>query len=352
MQIKPINAKNSTICDGLRIVLAGSVGSTRQTLAGLIRNQANVVGALELGRDKSKQVSGYQCLSDIAVTAEIPCESFRNINDAETVNTIRTWNPDLLFVVGLSQLVKSELLSMPRLGCVGFHPTLLPNGRGRAPLAWLTFDSAIGAATFFLMETRADSGPILAQEPFRVSANDYATDVIYSINRAIDVALDRWLPRLLTGEWDPQIQDDSKATYYGRRAPEDGLIDWQRPAKEIYALIRATSHPHPGAYTYVKDTKIVVWSAHLETELPYHGVVGRVLKIEDDQDCLVQTGDGLLWLTDMDCVNPSDDLDVNRPLRVGMKLGYVVEDEFCRLNQRITELEQRVAQLDPAMPGV
>lgn len=321
----------------LRIVLAGSVGSSRLTLQALLRHQANVVGVLELVPDNPLAISGFARLNDVAAEARVPCVGFQNINTPEIVAQVREWQPDLLFVVGLSQLVKAELLAVPKLACVGFHPTLLPRGRGRAPVAWLVLDAAPGAANFFVMDAGTDSGPILVQEPFDVSPTDDAEQVTASLEQAIIRGLDRWLPKLLAGEWNPQPQDESLATYHGKRGPEDGWIDWTKSASEIHALIRAAGRPHPGAYSYHKDRKLLVWRAEIDTVTPFRGVIGRILLTDPQRGSLVQTGDGLIWLSEVAWC----DGDQAKPkLSVGHRLGYVVEDEVSRLKARIAELEK------------
>ena len=324
----------------LRIVLAGSVGSSRLTLQALLRHRANVVGVLELVPDDAAAISGFARLNDVALEAGVPCLGFQNINAPEIVAQVREWQPDLLFVVGLSQLVKAELLAAPKLACVGFHPTQLPRGRGRAPVAWLVLDAVPGAANFFVMDEGADSGPTLVQEPFDVSPTDDAASVTTSLEQAIVRALDRWLPKLLAGEWNPQPQDESLATYHGKRAPEDGWIDWSRSAREIHALIRAAGRPHPGAYSYLKDRKLIVWRAELDTTTPFRGVIGRVLLNDPQRGSLIQTGDGLLWLNDVEW-GDGDNSKLPK-LAVGQRLGYVVEDEVSRLKARLAELEKLI----------
>lgn len=324
----------------LRIVLAGSVGSSRLTLQTLLRHQANVVGVLELVPDDPTAVSGFARLNDVAAEANVPCIGFQKLNEPYIIEQVREWRPDLLFVIGLSQLVKAELLAVPKLASVGFHPTLLPRGRGRAPVAWLVHDATPGAANFFVMDEGADSGPILVQEPFDVRSTDDAASVTASLEQAIVRALDRWLPKLLAGEWNPQPQDDTAATYHGKRAPEDGWIDWNKSAREIDALVRATSRPHPGAFTFLKDRKLLVWRSELDSTTPFRGVIGRVLLTDSQRGALVQTGDGLIWLREV----AWDDGDISKPpkLAVGQRLGYVVEDEISQLKARIVELEKLI----------
>jgi len=254
-----------------RIVLAGAVSSTRCILKSLTRNQMNVVGVFGLAEEASAGVSGYTRLDDLAIRNKIPYHDFRNLNHTETIQKIQQCQPDLLFAVGISQLLHPELLAVPTVGCVGFHPTRLPVGRGRAPIAWIILDNVPAAASFFLMEEEADAGALLVQEPFEVKKDDYAADVIRSMEEAIGRAMDRWLPDLKRGIWKPLPQDESRATYYGKRSPEDGSINWNAPREQTYALIRATSKPHPGAFTYLGETRVIVWRAQPELKLKYRG---------------------------------------------------------------------------------
>ena len=332
-----------------KIALAGSVGSSHRTLQALIRHGLEIAGVLGLGTQKSAQVSDYHRLDDLAAAAGVPYYEFNTINQPDVIQVVRTWAPDLLFVVGLSQLVGPELLAIPRFGCVGFHPTWLPQGRGRAPVAWLTLEGKPGAATFFLMDEGADSGPILAQEPFFVSDQDYAADVMAKLEAAIDRALDRWLPALRNGEWAPAPQEHSLATFYGRRSPEDGLIQWEQPARQIHALVRAASHPHPGAYTYAGNSKLVIWQAEIEPSDAYHGVVGRIIHVDPAKGWLVQTGEGALWITQAEFA-PTSKQEIHTVLRVGVKLGYTPQDEVFVLRRRVEEMERRLAKLETLVP--
>lgn len=327
----------------VRIALAGSVDSSRRTLEALLRHKAHLVGVLELDAAAASGVSGYAPLADLAVSAGVPWQSFRRINVPEVIETVRRWRPDLLFVTGLSQLVGDELLAIPSLGCVGFHPTRLPHGRGRAPLAWLTLDGCGGAATFFLMDAGADSGPILVQEPFEIEPGDDAAAVGESLLLAMDRALDVWLPRLIAGEWSTRTQEHSQATYFGRRAPEDGHIDWNRSAEDIVRLIRASTRPHPGAYVYVGGHRLRIWQARVDQTSPHRGVPGRILEGDDAGGWLVQAGEGLIQILQSSFDEP--EADRLPRLRVGLKLADSPDDEIFALRRRVAELEARLSQV-------
>jgi methionyl-tRNA formyltransferase len=312
----------------MKIVLAGSVSFSERTLAALIRHRADVAGVLGLAESASANVSDYANLATLAREAGIPYRDFVKINAPEVVQQVRQWSPDVLFVVGLSQLVGEELMRIPRLGSVGFHPTRLPAGRGRAPVAWLTHDGQDGSATFFVLENDADAGAIFVQEPFSVREDAYAMDTLVAVRDAIGRALDAWLPRLIAGEWQPVPQDETRASWWGKRGPEDGWIDWSLPARDIVRLVRTASRPYPGAYTYYRDRKMLVWRAS-ESDARYRGVVGRIL--DNRGPLLVQSGSGIVAIEEFE-------LEGAKPA-VGVKLGYAVEDEIFALKKRIAALE-------------
>jgi methionyl-tRNA formyltransferase len=330
------------------IVLAGSVHSSYLTLQALLRNRMHVAGVLGLSSAQSANVSGYTRMDALAGEAGVPYADFDDLNAPAVVEAVRGWAPDVFFIVGLSQMVKKELLSIPRLGCVGFHPTRLPEGRGRAPVAWMALEGRSGASTFFKMNERADAGPILVQELFPVTDADYSADVERKLEAAMTAALDRWLPRLKNGEWEAVPQDDSKATYYGKRSPDDGAIRWDWPAEKIQALVRAASHPYPGAFTFAEGRKLIVWRAEVEPGMPFRGVTGRIVHHDKTKGPLVQTGGGLLWLTQVEL---EDGAGGDAPkLRVGSLLGYGPESALYALQNRIQALEARIRELEKSLP--
>lgn len=297
-----------------RIIIAGSVNSSKRTLEKLIEHDMNIVHVLGLSKEKSKNVSGYQDLKELAENNNLEFSYFENINDDDTFNLIASKKPDLLFVVGLSQLVKEKLLNLPTYGCVGYHPTLLPIGRGRAAIAWIILENIPAAATFFLMDEGMDSGDILVQEPIGLNGDEYAGEVISKIMLGIDNALNKLLPRIKIGELPRKKQNENEATFLGKRAPSDGMINWNESVYEIHKLIRAVSKPLPGAFTYHKTKKLIIWRAEIERSHNYIGVPGRIQMIEND-NLVVQTGDGLLRITEFEGVEISQ-------FRVGQKLGF------------------------------
>lgn len=319
----------------LKVGVIGAVGSTAFTIKSLQEHGFNIVGVLGHEPVNKERVSGLCDLRSLADSHQIPFQSFIKINDTKHLCWMREKNPDIIFAVGFSQILSEEWLNMPKLGCVGFHPTLLPRGRGRAPLAWIVLEERRGAASFFLMRKGADDGPIFVQVPFELEEDDDASSTGNRINSAIKEALNLWLPELKRGIWNPIPQDESKATWYGKRNPEDGLINWHCKASSIDRLIKASAKPHPGAYTYFKDFKITIGASNLEKDISIKGVVGRILLQLDQKGYLVQCGEGLIWVRDLKLT------DEMKGLKVGDRLGYRLEDEIYEIWKEIKKLKDK-----------
>ena len=139
-----------------------------------------------------------------------------------------------------------------------------------------------------MMTEFADRGDIIEQKSVPINFEDTAHDVFLKVTEASREILSSSLPSLEQGAAKRYPQDESKATKYGRRRPEDGEIDWNRPADEIYNFVRALTHPFPGAFTHWENRKVFIWKA-----LPEEGTYGPG-KIRSESPMLVGTGSGLL----------------------------------------------------------
>lgn len=322
----------------MKIAVIGGVTSTRLLIEKLHQHGFKDVHVFGYSPEKTENVSGWIDLSGLADHNSYPFTPFVRISDCTAL--ISQLKPEIIFAVGLSQLIPDAIISIPRLGAVGFHPTALPKGRGRAPIAWLVLEQMDGAATFFSLRDGVDDGPIYVQEPFKVNAGDTAATVEAKVLLAEANALDHWLPQLATGSIEAKEQDHTMATWYGRRTPEDGWIDWHVNAETILPLIRASTHPHPGAYTFRLDKKIRVFSAQLEKNSSELGVVGRILRVDSSGAFTVQCGERqLLTVTEW---KASSDWSP----KVGELLGYYIETEINALHHAHQRLEDKIKQLE------
>ncbi len=322
-----------------RIVVSGAVSSTYAIASGLARNGMNLVGIAGLEETASGNVSGYTDLKLLANQLGVEYVSFSNINEPSNIANIARLNPEIHFIVGLSQLAKDEILSLAKLN-IGFHPTKLPIGRGRAPMAWIVNDCANGASTFFEISSKADSGAIISQKSFDILPTDVIRDAGIKLHEKIALCIDEISQSIKDNSYLKLIeQNEECATYNGIRRPNDGYIDWSLPRNEIYARIRSTSKPYPGAFTILPDgEKLIIWNADCTDPIlkKMRGEAGRVLSTENG--AVVATGDFSIKLTDFETVS-------QKKLKIGDKLGMSLYVEITKLKAKISELEEQISIL-------
>jgi methionyl-tRNA formyltransferase len=170
------------------------------------------------------------------------------------VEEIRDLAPEVVVVVGFSQIIPQALLDIPPGGVIGFHSAVLPGRRGCSPLIWAIVDGLTETGvTMFYLDTGIDTGDVIGTRSFPIAPQDYAADVL----RKADDATIELLREHLDGVLDataPRIgQAGAESTYTRRRTPADGEIDWSRPAQEIVDLVRALAPPYPVAHTVGGD---------------------------------------------------------------------------------------------------
>lgn len=184
------------------------------------------------------------------------------MNSANYLQYLRRWQPDLLLVLGWYYIIPRKVRESVGLGCAGIHASLLPKYRGGAPLPWaiINGESETGI-TFFYFDDGLDSGDVIAQERFPIEYHDTIRSVYEKATVASIKALREYLPQIAVGTAPRIAQDESQATYFPQRKPEDGLIDWSWNAKRIRDFIRAQTRPYPGAFTYIEGKKVIIWDA-------------------------------------------------------------------------------------------
>jgi methionyl-tRNA formyltransferase len=244
-------------------------------------------------------VSDFRDLRPLAQEAGAPFLAFDKVTEPAVSEFLAQHRPDWLFVVGLSQLVPAEIRQFARMGAVGFHPTPLPEGRGRAPVAWTILLQKQAAASLFFLTDEADAGDLIAQRPVPVLPDDYAADLIDRTNVVLEQMTADLASAFASGQVPRMPQDHSRATYYPRRRPGDGLIDWAKPAEEVYRLVRAVSHPYPGAFTFRAGRKVTIWRASPVLVRPIQDVPGTVVEVREGAP-VVQAATGRLLLTDIE----------------------------------------------------
>lgn len=261
---------------------------------------ARVVAAVTLPATTDPKPSGW-CTFDGAA-AELGAELIEttNVNAPETLERILAVAPDMIFVVGWSQLVREDFIALAPRGVFGMHPTLLPKHRGRAPLPWAILSglASTGVTLFEIVDPTADSGGIVGQVEVPIDTDETATTLFAKVADAHLELVRSLVPGLLDGTAPREVQDPKRASEWPKRRPLDGLIDWDTRAPYLYDWVRAQTRPYPGAFTFLGDNKLIVWKAR-PVDGSERGPAGTVVERGAD-GVAVSCGEGTLLLEEVE----------------------------------------------------
>ena len=285
----------------------------RDCLAAAAEAGAEVAAVVTLPGPIDPNRSGQCSFDEIAAALGARLIETVDVNSPETIAALREADPDLTFVVGWSQLVLDEFIGLPRHGVFGMHPTLLPRHRGRAAIPWAILSglAKTGVTLFQIADGTADSGPVVGQVDVSIARDETATTLYDKVTAAHLELVRQFVPKLLDGTAERTPQDTRRASAWPKRAPSDGIIDWETRAPYLYDWVRAQTRPYPGAFTFLGDDRLVVWRARpveLDDEAPAGTVVAR-----DGDAAVVACGEGGLVLEEVE--------GAAEPLPVGARLG-------------------------------
>lgn len=273
---------------------------------------AELVGVVTLPGPIDPDRSGQCSFDGVATRLGAALHETRDVNSEETLAFVRGLEPELVFVVGWSQLVRDPFIALAREGVFGMHPTLLPRHRGRAPIPWAILSglARTGVTLFEIVDATADSGAIVAQAKVGIAPDETATTLFERLAEAHVDLVRECVPALLRREASRISQDPRRASTWLKRVPADGIIDWETRAPYLYDWVRAQTRPYPGAFTWLGDEKVIVWRAE-PVELDEHAPAGTIVAIHADGP-VVACGEGGLVL---------QELETAADLAVGARLG-------------------------------
>lgn len=277
-----------------RYVFIGSVKYSAYCLKALFKMGINLVDIMCPYEEIAKFNSDYFDIGRIAEGFGQDVYYFKKIRDE--AEHIKLKKPDIVFVLGLSQIIPKHILDIPTMGTIGSHPALLPRNRGRHPIIWAIANGLKKSGiTLFWLNSGVDSGDVWGQKEFDIDLLDDASSIYEKMNKLSVEILKEEIPNLEAGIVKRVKQDDSKANCWRKRSYKDGEIDWRMGSKRIYDLVRALTKPYVGAHCIHKDKQIKIW----ETRIMHK--VGRYENLEPGKvisanglHLKVKTGDGIV----------------------------------------------------------
>ena len=198
----------------------------------------------------------------LALELDIPVIQPEKLRDPEAMEQLRAWSPDVIVVAAFGQILRQDVLDLPKFGCINVHASLLPRWRGAAPInaAILHGDEETGI-TIMKMDAGLDTGPILTQRSVRIQPDETAGSLFETLSQLGADLLLETLPGYISGEIKPSPQPEEGATYAPMLKKEDGLLDFSRPAEELERKVRAFN-PWPGTYFDWDGGRLKVHKAH------------------------------------------------------------------------------------------
>jgi methionyl-tRNA formyltransferase len=209
-------------------------------------------------RGRGQEVS-FSPVKEVALAASLPVHQPAKIRAPEIETQLRALSPDVIVIIAYGQIIPARLLSIPRLGWINLHASLLPKYRGAAPIAWaISSGETRTGNTTMRIDAGMDTGEMLLQNELAIGADETAPELTVRLAESGAKLMVETLRGLAAGNLSARPQDHSAATYAPMLKREDGQIDWARPAQEIYNRMRGFA-PWPGAYTGFRRQTCHLW---------------------------------------------------------------------------------------------
>ena len=302
----------------LSIVFAGTPAFTLPCLDGLATSKHHLKAIYTqpdrpAGRGRTLQSSAVKTW---ALAHNLPVYQPDNFKDPSSIKALADLAPDILVVIAYGLILPETVLTIPRLGCINVHASLLPRWRGASPIqqAILHGDQETGI-TIMQMDAGMDTGAMLSQTPCPIFANDTATSLHDRLATLATIPLLNTLDLLASGQAYVKTQDSTHVTYAPKIKKDDAAINWHQPANVIDRQIRAFN-PSPIAWTQMNEQVLRIYQARVITQIPTH-VPGTVLSI-DKQGMLVATSENALLIETIQfpggkVISVADWLNAGRP---------------------------------------
>ena len=250
------------------------------------------VGALFTHQDRRDEEIWWRSCARLAASHGIPVHTPESIDSAWAAR-IAALEPAMVYSFSYRNLLSEEVLQTASVAALNLHPSLLPRYRGRAPVNWVLVNGERETGvTLHHMVARADAGDIVAQRAVTIEDSDNALTLYRKLVPLGAGLVREFHPLVVAGRAPRDRQDLSMGNYCGRRRPQDGRIDWSWGARRIFNLVRAVTHPYPGAFCSAAGRKLFVWEARIASEQGRLDEPGKIIGIAGDGSIEIAAGEG------------------------------------------------------------
>jgi methionyl-tRNA formyltransferase len=257
------------------------------------------VAAVFTHRDDPREEVWWESLARKAEARGIPVHFPDDAKSPAVRDLVASYAPDFLFSFYYRFMIPPAILALAGRGALNLHGSLLPRYRGRAPVNWVLVEgeTETGVSLHYMVE-KPDAGALVDQERVAIAFADTAFTLYGKLEDAARRLLDRALPALAAGTANASPLDLSQGSYRGGRKPADGRIDWSWSPRRIYDLVRAVTHPYPGAFTTLRGRRLLVWWAlPMPGTLTDVGAPGTVTAVDADGITVAAGGGSIRLIT-------------------------------------------------------
>lgn len=207
---------------------------------------------------------------------------------------LEDFQTDIIFSINYIFIVNQNILRHPKKYAINFHGSLLPKYRGRTPHIWAIINGEKETGiTAHLMEEGCDIGDIILQKKITIKENQTGADILEIYRENYPKMIRTILTRIKKNNLVSTKQDNEKSTYFGKRTPEDGKINWNCQKEQIYNWIRAQAYPYPGAFTMLENQKIIIDKVQY-SDFGFSHEMPNGLILSTDPKILVKTPNGVI----------------------------------------------------------
>ena len=279
----------------MRLVFCGTPHFAVPTLIHLIGQPdfdvAAVITQPDRPRGRGQHIS-FSPVKEAAIAANIPVHQPAKIRAPEAQEALRSLAPDCIVIIAYGQIIPASLLTIPKLGWINLHASLLPKYRGAAPINWaIANGETTTGITSMRIDAGMDTGDILLQQEIGIAPEETAPELAATMAEAGAPLMAETLRGLAAGKIAPRPQDSAQASHAPLLKKEDGRIDWNCPAQEIYNRMRAFV-PWPGTYTSFRRQTCHLWAEPFSLRTLTGSPPGTIIR--EDAQILVSCGHATL----------------------------------------------------------
>jgi methionyl-tRNA formyltransferase len=276
----------------MRVVMFGYQTWGHRTLQALLDSEHEVALVVTHPRsDHAYEKIWDDSVADLAEQHGVDVLLRNRPDDEDLVSRLKETEPDVIVATNWRTWIPPQIFTLPRLGTLNVHDSLLPAYAGFAPLIWalINGEKEVGV-TAHMMNDELDAGDIVLQRAVPVGPRDTTTDLFHKTLELFGPITVDGLALIASGRTDWATQDRSKASFFHKRSIEDSRIDWSWPAEDLDRLVRAQSDPYPNAFTFHRGQRIRIVSASV-SKGRYGGTPGRIFIREGDGVVIVAGAD-------------------------------------------------------------